>query len=206
VSLSATSRPAQTAPDSGGPYGVVVRLELPEARDRSNGRRPDAPEPTLDPHRLARAVEDLIRAIDPSLASARVQIEVTQDPAPMARISTPMPVQATDHDADRSPGREPGRQFGPDQALDLGLDLAGRTLAVDGRSVLLTRREFDLLAYLQNHRGVALSRRQLMTAVWQTDYLIGDRTIDVHIRRLRVKLGPHADRLSTLRGYGYRLD
>jgi DNA-binding response OmpR family regulator len=77
---------------------------------------------------------------------------------------------------------------------------------VDGRRVVLTRRDFDLLAYLQQHRGMALSRRELMSSVWQTGYLDGDRTIDVHVRRLRLKLGRHAHRLSTLRGYGYRLD
>jgi DNA-binding response OmpR family regulator len=53
---------------------------------------------------------------------------------------------------------------------------------------------------------VALGRPELMNTVWRTGYLVGDRTIDVHIRRLRVKLGRHADRLSTLRGFGYRLD
>jgi transcriptional regulator len=206
VSLSATSRPPQTAPGPGSPYGVVVRLELPDAGGRSNGHRQEPPEPALDPHRLARAVEDLIRAIDPSLASARVQIEVTQDPVPTARLTTPLPTRTAEPAVETSPDRESGRSPGPQPPLDLGLDRAGRTLFVDGRAVLLTRREFDLLAYLQDHRGVALSRRELMTAVWQTDYLIGDRTIDVHIRRLRVKLGPQADRLSTLRGYGYRLD
>ncbi len=45
-----------------------------------------------------------------------------------------------------------------------------------------------------------------MTTVWQTGYLVGDRTIDVHVRRLRIKLGRHASRLTTLRGFGYRLD
>jgi DNA-binding response OmpR family regulator len=45
-----------------------------------------------------------------------------------------------------------------------------------------------------------------MNAVWHEPYLPGDRTVDVHVRRVRVKLGAHASRLSTLRGYGYRFD
>jgi DNA-binding response OmpR family regulator len=151
-----------------------------------------APAPTLDAGRLARAVEDLIRAIDPSLAGARVEVQVIQP-----RDTT----GATD-----SAGDKKSTKHAADADTELNLDLAGRTLTVDGRVRTLTRREFDLLAYLQNRRGVALSRRELMSAVWQTGYLVGDRTVDVHVRRLRVKLGRHADRLSTLRGYGYRLD
>ena len=70
----------------------------------------------------------------------------------------------------------------------------------------LTKREFELLAHLVQHQGIAMSRRELMNAVWHERYLPGDRTVDVHIRRVRVKLGSCADRLNTLRGYGYRFD
>ena len=194
-------------------------------------------EPALNPARLARAVEDLIRAIDPSLASARVEVEVTRAASGTQTTSrtTTRTTRAlsrsapsldadlelddefdddpeTDHyagDPDESAAQPPRASYQSatsDRRPDLGLDLAGRTLSVDGRIVTLTRREFDLLAYLEDHRGVALSRQELMDTVWQTGYLVGDRTIDVHVRRLRVKLGRYANRLSTLRGYGYRLD
>jgi DNA-binding response OmpR family regulator len=180
---------------------VVVRLELPNEEGGRTTTRAEHPSrgdagpdersgPVLDPNRLARAVEDLIRAIDPTLGQARVEVEVTHGaPAAEAAVSPAVPLRPT---RDRRP--------------DLELNLAGRSLTVDGRSVTLTRREFDLLAYLQDHRGIALSRQELMNTVWQTGYLVGDRTIDVHVRRLRIKLGRHADRLSTLRGFGYRLD
>ena len=88
----------------------------------------------------------------------------------------------------------------------LWLDRGGRTLDVGGRRQPLTRREFELLAYLERRRGVAVSRRELMAQVWGSGYLTGDRTIDVHVRRLRVKFGRHHDRITTLRGYGYRFD
>lgn len=245
VSLSATSRSAQPAPGPAGRSGVVVRLEFP---DDGTGRRTStasaeprdvenhdaASRPALDPTRLARAVEDLIRAIDPSLAQARVEIEVTR-PGPVAAARTPVlssterpagPLAERDdrdgrHDRDDSDGREDSDEADDDPFIDpgagraahptapgaeLGLDLAGRTLSVDGRVITLTRREFDLLAYLQDHRGVALGRQELMSTVWRSGYLVGDRTIDVHVRRLRVKLGQHADRLRTLRGFGYCLD
>jgi hypothetical protein len=184
VSLSATRRPAQRA-TAGDRSGVVVRLELPDAPRRA-AQRPDPARATatdtLDTDRLARAVADLIGAIDPSLADARVEVQVNRTRPNLQAAEPSLPAAEPD------------------------LDLAGRTLSVAGHVVTLTRREFDLLAYLQERRGVALSRRELMNAVWHTSYLVGDRTIDVHVRRLRVKLGPHADRLRTLRGYGYRLD
>jgi DNA-binding response OmpR family regulator len=184
VSLSATRRPAQRA-TAGDRSGVVVRLELPDAPRRA-AQRPDparaSATDTLDTGRLARAVADLIGAIDPSLADARVEVQVNRTRPNLQAAEPSLPAAEPD------------------------LDLAGRTLSVAGHVVTLTRREFDLLAYLQERRGVALSRRELMNAVWHTSYLVGDRTIDVHVRRLRVKLGPHADRLRTLRGYGYRLD
>ncbi len=88
----------------------------------------------------------------------------------------------------------------------LRLDELGRILLVDGIEVSLTRREFDVLAYLVRHQGVAVSRGKLMAAVWHERYVRGDRTVDVHIRRIRVKLGAHCDRVSTLRGFGYRFD
>jgi DNA-binding response OmpR family regulator len=200
---------------------VVVRLELP---DDGTGRRTptantesrdDRSGPALDPARLARAVEDLIRAIDPSLADARVEIEVTRvspvataRPAPVlaAAGGSTGPPAGSERDEPDDDETDDGPAPRPAAAADLGLDLAGRTLAVDGRIVTLTRREFDLLAYLQDHRGVALGRQELMNTVWHSGYLVGDRTIDVHVRRLRIKLGRHADRLRTLRGFGYRLD
>ena len=63
----------------------------------------------------------------------------------------------------------------------------------------------DLLAYLANNRGLALSRRQLLDAVWGSDWVGDDRTVDVHVRQLRKKLGDDLA-LETVWGVGYRLD
>lgn len=188
----------------------VVRLELPDDRTtKQNGgvrlddgiartvQRPDSrPRPALDPIRLARAVEDLIRAIDPTLVGARVEVEVTAPGALFSADADEQSDRTSDGQTDRTSDEEP----------ELELDLARRTLSVDGQAVNLTRREFELLAYLHDHRGVALSREELMRTVWHSISAAGGRTIDVHIRRLRMKLGRHAGRLGTLRGYGYRLD
>lgn len=165
---------------------LVVRLELPQVD------HPGAVAGGPDLKRLARAVEDLVRAVAPEVVT-QVSVEEAE----------PQPARPRLHAAPEPERTQPVQSDRPD-AVELDRD--SRTLSVDGSPVELTRREFDLLAYLKQRRTVALSRRELMNAVWQTGYLAGDRTIDVHVRRLRVKLGPHADRLTTLRGFGYRFD
>ena len=91
--------------------------------------------------------------------------------------------------------------------LDNGIvvDTARREVTVAGESVGLAVREFDLLAHLASHRGLALSRRQLLDGVWGDDWIGDDRTVDVHVRQLRKKLGEGL-RLETVWGVGYRLD
>ena len=187
-----------SAPNAGRAVRALTstRRELPDvdADDRQHTRDHPKPAPAsardlgpeLDPDRVARAVEELLHALAPNVA-ARIQIEVS----PRSAAAPPVLTAVTS---------------APAAPTGLTLDLGSRTLWVDGEPVELTRREFDLLAYLEHRRGVALSRRELMDVVWESSYVEGDRTIDVHVRRLRMKLGPHADRLSTLRGYGYRLD
>jgi DNA-binding response OmpR family regulator len=91
---------------------------------------------------------------------------------------------------------------------DLGqvvVDTGRREARVDGVTATLTAREFDLLAYLAANRGLALSRRQLLDGVWGAGWYGDDRTVDVHVRQLRKKLG-EALALTTVWGVGYRLD
>ncbi len=84
------------------------------------------------------------------------------------------------------------------------LDLATRRLTVGGGEVALTRMEFDLLRFLVTHPGRVFPREALLRAVWDYSYYGGTRTVDVHVRRLRAKLGPeHACRIRTVRGVGY---
>ena len=74
-----------------------------------------------------------------------------------------------------------------------------------GAPVPLATREFDLVAHLAAHRGQALTRQQLLDGVWGADWVGDERTVDVHVRQLRKKLGPALD-LTTVWGIGYRLD
>ena len=86
------------------------------------------------------------------------------------------------------------------------LDEARRRVKVDGREVTLTRKEFDLLGDLMSHRGRVLSRSYLLEQVWGYDHPGTTRTVDVHVRQLRKKLGPPADDyIDTVVGVGYRL-
>ncbi len=87
---------------------------------------------------------------------------------------------------------------------DLVIDLERREVRVSGDVASLTPREFDLLAYLAKHQGLALSRRQILDGAWGPGWYGDERTIDVHIRQLRKKLGD-ALPLATLWGVGYRL-
>jgi DNA-binding response OmpR family regulator len=84
------------------------------------------------------------------------------------------------------------------------VDLSRREVRVADVPIALATREFDLLAHLARHRGVALSRQQLLDAVWGVDWYGDDRTVDVHVRQLRKKVGP-ALPLTTVWGVGYRL-
>lgn len=90
---------------------------------------------------------------------------------------------------------------------DLIVDVARRTAVVGGEPLVLKPKEFDLLVYLMRHPGIVLSREALLRQVWGYDYPVDTRTVDVHVRWLRLKLetDPSNPRwIETVRGYGYR--
>lgn len=89
----------------------------------------------------------------------------------------------------------------------LRLDLGRRTVAIGGRRIRLTAREFDVLAYLVRRSGTVVSKRDLLDGVWQSDFQGDPNIVEVYVRRLRTKLGLEAvgGRIETLRGAGYRL-
>ena len=103
----------------------------------------------------------------------------------------------------RCGGSEPGKILGLE---GVRMDLSGRTVTVDGDRAALTYKEFELLRLFLSHPGVAFTREQLMSDIWGTVYCGESRTVDMHIRTLRGKLGPYGDRIETVRGVGYRLE
>ena len=88
----------------------------------------------------------------------------------------------------------------------LVVDFAARVVTVDGERVQLTPREYELLFYMVNNKGIALTREQLISKVWGYDFYGDDRTLDTHIKLLRKALGDYASLVVTLRGVGYRFE
>jgi len=88
----------------------------------------------------------------------------------------------------------------------LSIDYAARVVTVDGERVQLTPREYELLFYMVNNKGIALTREQLISKVWGYDFFGDDRTLDTHIKLLRKSLGEYASLIVTLRGVGYRFE
>jgi DNA-binding response OmpR family regulator len=98
-------------------------------------------------------------------------------------------------------------EFSTEERYKVGpivIDRAAHEVSIDGRPIVLTAKEFALLAYLCERRGRVLSREHLLGRVWGNQYEGGPRTVDIHVRRLRAKLGD-ALPLDTLRGSGYKL-
>ena len=90
---------------------------------------------------------------------------------------------------------------------DIVIDTDAYTVRLHGQTLDLTYKEFELLKYLAANQGRVLTRQALLDAVWGEDYIGGSRTVDVHVRRLRAKLGGEHDHLiGTVRNVGYRLD
>jgi DNA-binding response OmpR family regulator len=93
---------------------------------------------------------------------------------------------------------------GSEESAGVIVDEQSRTVVVDGHGIQLTAREFALFTYLCEWRGRVLSREHLLARVWGSRYSGGRRTVDIHVRRLRAKLGASLA-IETLRGSGYRL-
>jgi two-component system, OmpR family, response regulator ResD len=86
------------------------------------------------------------------------------------------------------------------------MHLAAREVFVDGEKIALTPKEYELLKFFIDNKGIALSRDKILNAVWNYDYFGDLRTVDTHIKQLRAKLGKFAYYISTVRSIGYRLD
>jgi two-component system, OmpR family, response regulator len=104
------------------------------------------------------------------------------------------------------PTRSAAVADGPEDEGVLRVFLASRVVMQGGVPVRLTRREFDLLAFFCDHPRQVFDRPQLLRQVWGYEMVSGERTVDVHVRRLRIKLGGPGPLITTVRGVGYRLD
>ena len=86
----------------------------------------------------------------------------------------------------------------------LKIDFMGRVVTINEKEIKLTPKEFELLSYFIENKGIALSREQLLTKVWGYNFFGDDRTIDTHIKMLRNNLGKYRNLIITVRGIGYK--
>ena len=86
------------------------------------------------------------------------------------------------------------------------LNLAARTLEIDGEKVEITLKEFEILSFLMKNKNIAISRERMLSDIWGYDFYGDDRTIDTHIKNLRNRLGKYRDKVLTVRGIGYKFE
>ena len=99
--------------------------------------------------------------------------------------------------------------IGPDDVIEVGgisLNKAAHEVTIDGKSLDLSYKEFELLTYFVTNQGVALSRERILNNVWNYDYFGDARTIDTHVKKLRSKMGEKGDYIKTIWGMGYKFE
>ncbi len=100
-------------------------------------------------------------------------------------------------------------QINADQVIEAGgivVNKAAHSVFVDGEPVELSFKEFELLTYFMENKGIALSREKILNSVWNYDYFGDARTIDTHVKKLRSKLGARGDLIKTIWGMGYKFE
>ena len=100
-------------------------------------------------------------------------------------------------------------QLAEEEKLEAGgivLDKAAHSVTIDGQPIDLSYKEFELLAYFLENKGIALSREKILNNVWNYDYFGDARTIDTHVKKLRSKMGEKGDLIKTIWGMGYKLE
>lgn len=100
-------------------------------------------------------------------------------------------------------------QAAADEILSAGgieINKAAHMVKIDGKDVELSYKEFELLVYFMENKGIALSREKILNHVWNYDYFGDARTIDTHVKKLRSKLGDKGELIKTIWGMGYKLE
>jgi len=96
-----------------------------------------------------------------------------------------------------------------EQVIELGgitMDKIAHRVLIDGQDIELSFKEFELLGYFMENKGIALSREKILNAVWNYDYFGDARTIDTHVKKLRSKMGEKGDLIKTIWGMGYKFE
>lgn len=99
-------------------------------------------------------------------------------------------------------------QLGEEERIEAGgivIDKSAHSVTIDGEPIELSYKEFELLTYFVENKGIALSREKILNNVWNYDYFGDARTIDTHVKKLRSKMGRKGDLIKTIWGMGYKL-
>lgn len=100
-------------------------------------------------------------------------------------------------------------QLGSDESLEAGgivINKVAHSVSIDGKVIDLSYKEFELLSYFVENKGIALSREKILNSVWNYDYFGDARTIDTHVKKLRSKMGKKGDLIKTIWGMGYKFE
>ncbi|MBI4811650.1 MAG: response regulator transcription factor [Ignavibacteriales bacterium] len=104
--------------------------------------------------------------------------------------------------------RKREEKISPENVIHIGaieISLAQHTVHINKKEIFFPKKEFEVLFYLASHVDQVVTRETLLNNIWGSDVQVVDRTVDVHIRKIREKLGKHADCIETIKGVGYRL-
>ena len=224
-----TFGPAGVVPSPKAARGVIVYIGLDESKAAADGTNLSAIAGELQAYakELASQAEtqavialapegrgsdiDAVRAVATGSPAATGAPAATHGPV---RSRIPNRIHPPTLREDSAPAPVSPRGFGG-RAGDVYTDAAGerlridiprREVRIDGELVDVTTKEFDLLATLVTHADETLPREELISAVWSDGEVPDERTVDVHIRRLRRRLGEYASVVRTMRGSGYRYD
>ena len=99
-----------------------------------------------------------------------------------------------------------GKEAVISEAGGIVMDKTAHTVAIDGRDIELSVKEFELLDYFMSNQGIALTRERILDSVWSYDYFGDARTIDTHVKKLRSKMGAKGDYIKTVWGVGYKFE
>ncbi|WP_394357796.1 winged helix-turn-helix domain-containing protein [Microbacterium betulae] len=186
---------APASPSGAAPRGFALYVGLDEAKAIADGVS------------LSAIVDALRRTIAELSPSAETYAAVAL---------APQNAGGRDVDVVRLALKEPGavartqpESSEPEHAEGVVVDISRKRVLLDGESAALTFKEFELLQYLVLREGRTIERTELVESLWQAhtdEEAPGERTIDVHVRRLRSKLGRYEDIVRTVRGVGYRFD
>jgi len=180
------------SPEEDWPAPALIVVEVGPA-----GELPDCLSQVAD--RLGRRLPPVVACLPADLPCPRQADDYFLQSDPPPRIAARLRFVIA-----RAHGGEGERYL---RAGRLAVNLSGCQAALDGHPLDLTLKEYQLLAFLMGHPGRAFTREQLLSEVWGYDYYGGTRTVDVHVRRLRAKIGDFAEStIATVRGMGYRFD